>query len=276
MLASAAKAAYWDSLAESYRSLGSPFRPISEDVRIYEKAVADWAAERPRGAVQGLVLGSTPALAGLGWPTGTQLISVDNSFSMVRSVWPAADRRPGICGSWTDLPLRDHSIDVAVGDGSLNCVRHPEPVETVCRSLSRALSPDGLFLLRTYVRPEEPESVEQVFEDMFRGAIPSLTHFKLRLFLAMPQDRRSGAALEDFYELWLEHVIDPACIAQATGWPLEDIQTLSAYRQSSTVHTFPTLAEFRGLLHRHFDECAIVTPNYLLGEHCPIFVLRPR
>jgi len=210
------------------------------------------------------------------WPAGTQVTGVDNSFAMVRTVWPAIESRPGICASWAELPFGDHGTDVVIGDGSLNCVRHPEPVARVCRSLRRVLTPDGLFVLRAYTRREEPESVDEVFEDMFRGAIPSLTHFKLRLFLAMPQDLRSGAALDDFYALWLEHVIDPACVAQATGWPIEEIKTLSAYGASSTVHTFPTLAELRRLLSEYFEECDVVTPNYLLGDRCPIFILRPR
>src|ERR1019366_6048130 len=123
-----------------------------------------------------------------------------------------------------------------------------------------------------YVRPERPESLEQVFDDMFRGAIPTFTQFKFRFYLAMPQDLRSGVALDDCYRLWASHSIEPARLAAITHWPLPEIQTVESFRGSSTVHTFPTLAEFRCLLHEHFDEAGMILPSYPLGEHCPILI----
>ena len=92
----------------------------------------------------------------------------------------------------------------------------------------------------------------------------------------MPQDLRSGLAVHDLYRLWASYSIDPVRLAALTHWPLPEIETLENFRDCSTVHTFPTLAEFRYLLHEHFDEAGMITPSYPLGEHCPILVLRPR
>ena len=40
------------------------------------------------------------------------------------------------------------------------------------------------------------------------------------------------------------------------------------------VHVFPTLAEFRSVLHEFFDEVSASTPSYSLGDRCLRFVLR--
>jgi hypothetical protein len=167
-------------------------------------------------------------------------------------------------------------VHIAIGDGSLNCVGHPEAANDVCRSLRSALTEDGLLVLRCFVRPEEPEAPEQIFDEMFHGAIPTFSQFKFRLLLAMPQDLRSGLAVDDLYRLWASYSIDPVRLAAVTGWPLQEIETLEFFRDSSTVHSFPTLAEFRCLLHEYFDEAGMITPSYPLGEHCPTLILHPR
>jgi SAM-dependent methyltransferase len=272
------KNSYWQHLAAAYELLGSPLRPLPEDIGIFEGAVDTWAAAHPGDQPRTLVLGATPAIALMRWPAATTLIAADESYAMMRTAWPG-DRAPtrfGVCANWFRLPLLFLSVHLAIGDGSLNCVRHPEAANAVCQSLRGLLTGDGLLLLRCYVRPEEPERPEQIFDDMFGGAILTFSQFKFRLYLAMPQDLRSGVALDDVYRLWASYSIEPARVAALTHWPLPEIQTIEALRDSSTVHTFPTLAEFRCLLHEHFDEAGMVTPSYPLGGHCPIFILRPR
>jgi SAM-dependent methyltransferase len=278
MLPSVQKNSYWQHLAAAYKLLGSPLRPVPEDIGIFESAIGDWAVAHPVDHPRTLLLGATPAIALMRWPAGTTLIGADGSLPMMRSAWPGdcAATRFGICANWFRLPLPFSSVHIAIGDGSLNCVRHPEAANAVCLSLREVLTGNGLLLLRCYVRPERPERPEQIFDDMFRGAILTFSQFRFRLYLAMPQDLRSGVALDELYRLWASYSIEPARLAALTHWPLPEIQTIEGLRNSSTVHTFPTLAEFRSLLHEHFDEAGMITPCYPLGGHCPIFILRPR
>jgi SAM-dependent methyltransferase len=223
------------------------------------------------------LLGATPGIALMRWPAGTTLIGADESCHMLRSAWPpnGTGTRFGVRANWLRLPLPLSSVHMAIGDGSLNCVRHPEAANVVCQSLRGVLTLDGLLVLRCFVRPEQPETPEQIFDDMFRGAIPTFSQFKFRLFLAMRQDLRSGLAVDDLYRLWASYSIDPVRLAAQTRWPLAEIETVENFRDSSTVHTFPTLAEFRCLLHEHFDEAGMIAPSYPLGRHCPILILRP-
>lgn len=282
MLASLQKHSHWQRLAGAYELLGSPLRPLAEDIAIFEGAVDEWADAHPIGHpiehLRALLLGATPGIALMRWPANTILVGADESGYMIRSAWPGdrAGVRLGVRASWGRLPLACSSVHIAIGDGSLNCVRHPEAANDVCRSLRCALTEDGLLVLRCFVRPEEPEAPEQIFDDMFRGVIPTFSQFKFRLFMAMPQDLRSGLAVDDVYRLWASYSIDPVRLAAVTRWPLPEIETLEFFRDSSTVHTFPTLAEFRCLLHEYFDEAGMITPSYPLGEHCPTLILRSR
>lgn len=278
MLTSLKKSSHWQRLAGAYELVGSPLRPLPEDIGIFERAADDWAAAHQVDYPRALLLGATPAIALMGWPAGTTLIGADESCHMIRSVWPG-DRvgtRFGIRANWLHLPLPLSSVHIAVGDGSLSCVRHPEAARAACLSLRGVLAGDGLLLLRCFVRPEKPERPEQIFDEMFCGAIPTFSQFKFRLFLAMRQDLRSGLALDELYRLWASYSIDPVRLAALTRWPLPEIETMEFFRDSSTVHTFPTLAEYRCLLHEHFDEAGMITPSYPLGGHCPILILRPR
>ncbi len=277
MLASVQKNSHWQRLAATYELLGPPLRPAPEDISIFEGAVDDWFASHSVNHIRALSLGATPAIALMRWPAGSILLGADESFHMMRSAWPGdrAATRFGVRANWLHLPLPSSSVHIAIGDGSLNCVRHPEVANAVCLSLRSVLTDDGLLILRCYVRPEEPEKPEYIFDEMFRGAIPTFTQFKFRLFLAMPQDLRSGLAVDDLYRLWASYAVDPGRLADLTHWPRPEIETIEAFRGSSTVHTFPTLAEFRCLLHEHFDEVGVITPPYPLGGHCPILILRP-
>ena len=267
---------HWEYLASAYPLLGSPLRPSPEDIAIAEAAVEAYVATRSAYSSLAVLMGATPDLARMRWPASTKLIGSDASHAMMRFVWPGdeATMRFGICANWLAFPLPPSSVQIVVGDGSLNCVRHPEEADALCASVRDVLVEDGLMVLRCFVRPHQPESVDGVFSEMYRGAIPTYSQFKFRLFVAMEQDLRRGLAVAELYRLWASYSIDPVCLAKATGWPLSEIQTMDGFRDSSTVHTFPTMTEFRGLLERHFDLVDIRTPSYPLGEQCPTFVVR--
>jgi len=269
---------YWEYLAATYELLGHPLRPSEEDVRIFDLALLRWLEAHPVTGLRAILLGATPALTTMRWPAHTTLIGCDASVPMMLSVWPCDRGRTvfGICGNWMDLPLAPSSLQIAVGDGALNCLPNRGAAIDVCRSVRGALADDGLFLARCYIRPEQPETPGQVFEEMFRGAIPSFGEFKFRLLLAMPQDTRSSLAVEAVYRLWASHSINLVGLAAVTGWPLSQIETIEGYRNSSTVYYLPQLDEMRSVLDEQFDEISMATPSYPLGRCCPVFAFRAR
>src|ERR1700732_1268534 len=155
---------FWYDLAKSYSALGPPLKPCPEDIAAMEIPTFELAARNETERVRALLLGVTPAIAEMRLPEGSSLLAVDTSAAMVQGVWPGdiPDRRWAVCGNWIDLPLRHDSCHLVFGDGSLNCVRYPEPFRSVAQTVSRVLNEQGFFVLRCYVQPDKRESPEDV------------------------------------------------------------------------------------------------------------------
>jgi SAM-dependent methyltransferase len=279
MASPAAVASYWHRLASCYPALGWPLRPSSEDIRFMEEAVASWAARQSAVTLNALLLGVTPEITTMRWPRASSLTAVDGSAAMVGAVWPGDIplQRRAVCGDWLALPLPDASCGVVIGDGSMNCLPYPDGYRKLAAEVRRVLTPAGIFILRCYIQPAVQERREQVFADLFQPeALPSFHHFKFRLLMAMQQSTQTGIAVHDVYRYWTDRKIDTALLPARAGWEKSAIGTIELYRHSLTVHTFPSLAEYRSALAEFFDEISFSSPPCILGERCPVVLLRPR
>ncbi len=268
---------YWTGLARAYAEARPPLRPSGEDIRYLEETVAAYAGRHPH-ATQALLLGVTPDIATMRWPAWFSLLAIDSSSAMAKAVWPGdvPGMRWAVCGSWLALPRRESSCDIAIGDGSINCLRYPDGCRAFAQSIRAALKPEGIFILRCYAQPEVRERPEQVFEDALRGEIPTFTQFKFRLLMALQRSTGEGIGVNVVYRFWAgRKTAEPLLIAR-TGWLKNEIDTMELYRNADTVHTFPTLAESRAILSECFDEISISFPSYYDGERCPRLVLSPR
>jgi SAM-dependent methyltransferase len=266
---------YWKSLATAYMDVGPPLRPSSEDISFLKQVLTSL----PRGsAFHALLLGVTPEIARLPLPEGSFLTAVDTSEPMAQAVWPGdvPGRRQVVCSDWLALPLHDRCCDVVIADGSLNCVPFPNGLRALAASVRRAMRDDGILAVRCFVRPASPERPEDIFADMLRGTIPSFHHCKFRLLMAMQKSTEQGVQVGETHRLWTNQNFDRTLLAFGPGWDARDIDTIELYRNKSTVHSFPTLAELRSVLADFFDEVSLLIPSYNLGERCPTLVLRPR
>ncbi len=267
---------YWDRFAKHYRALASPLIPAREDLAFMEGVVQTWAANRPRQGVRAVLLGVTPGIVRMRLPQGSTLTAVDRSLEMVRAIWPGdiPGKRRAVCGNWLSLPQRESSCDIAIGDGSINCLRYPEAIRGMIANVHRVIVEDGIFMLRAFVQPDRPEDPEKVFQELFHS--PSFHHFKLRLMMAMQKGAERGTPVNEVYEFWAKHNVDRGSLIARTGWARGDVDSIELHRGPNTVHTFPTLAELRCLLSEYFQEISISIPSYPLGERCPTLVLQPR
>jgi SAM-dependent methyltransferase len=222
-----------------------------------------------------LLLGVTPPLASISWPDASFLAAVDRSRSMVRSVWPGdiASRRAAVQADWQALPVRDGSLDLVAGDGSLSSVRYPDGYRAICRAIRRGLKPDGLVTLRVYVPPTAKEEPGDVVAELSRHA--TFHQFKLRLLMALQASPEEGSHLDRAHRYWTECTIDRAALAAATGWRREEIDTIDRYRGLDESYTFPALEELLPLLEESFSVQSISVPTYPFGVCCPTLVLRP-
>ena len=268
---------YWHGMASSYAALGSPLRPVREEIQFMEEAVAGWAAWHSR-TPRAVLIGVTPDIAQMAWPAETTLTAVDSSLTMASALWPpnGPARRRLICGDWRSLPLRRGSADIVIGDGSINCLRYPDGFRLLAAEVSGVLGDDGLLVLRCYIQPEQQEQSDQVMAELFTERMPSFHHFKLRLLMALQPSADKGIAVSDACEFWAGRAIDEARLARRTGWEKAAIEMIRLYRGTDTVHTFPTRTELGMAFDEFFDEVSVFVPSYYLGERCPTILFRPR
>lgn len=267
----------WDNYARDWHLVAAPLRPSAEDLAIYERAIGGWQAGHARPA-RALLLGVTPEIATMRWPSGTQLLAVDRSGGMIEHVWPAGTAPHGaaVRGDWLKLPLRDASRDVAVGDNPFTRHRYPQGHREMLASLRRVVSPDGLLVLRYFCAPDEPERASQVFADLHAGRIGNFHIFKWRLAMALQPSLDEGVPWGAVWDAWHAEVRDPEGLMRTRGWPIELLRTIEVNRGSADRVTFPTYAEVQAVLGEAFEPVQRIVPRYELGERCPIVIARPR
>jgi SAM-dependent methyltransferase len=268
---------HWTLHAQRWQHVGTPLRPPACVVRALRERVLRRLPEETR-PLRALLLGVTPELAGIVWDRPYELLSVDQSEAMIASVWPGdTPERRAVRGDWFELPVTPGSIDLALGDGCLSMVDHPEGQARVGRSLERALRSGGLFAVRLFCRPERAESLERVFAALRAGEMGNFHVFKWRLAMAIQGDNaRRGVRLADIWNAFRERVSEPAQLAETRGWPLAEVLTIDNYRDVDTRYSFPTLSEVRAALGQELELLETRRCEYELAERCPELLFRRR
>ena len=216
-----------------------------------------------------LLLGVTPELAVL----GRELVAVDNSPAMLEHVWPGdTDSRRAVLADWADLPFNDSEFDAVIGDGSLNSA--PEQVEQVLGEAKRVLSTTGRAVFRLFCSPEEPEPLQSIQEDVLGGWTGNVHALKWRIAMSLASQRpRSTVPVEAILQAFDEMFPDRTKLAACTGWSLDEIATLDAYRGADHSLGFPTLSELLDRAAPYFSSAVVKHGSgYPLAHRCPTIV----
>ena len=268
----------WITNARRWALVGPPMKPSAPDIGVVEGAIEQYVKPDPAG-LRAVVLGVTPELATLRWPAGSSIVGVDQSAPMIQSIWPRSGlptRASVVRGDWRAMPLGTGTCNIAVGDGSFNCLAFPADYWRVSAELRRVLGGGGVLILRTFVRPETREPLDAIVSDLWSGATRSIHAFKLRLHMHVQPSTERGIRFGETWQLWRSLGIDARTLADRTGHAIEEIDTIETYRDSATSFSFPSLAEVRETWATDFEELACSTPAYELGDRCPTIVLRAR
>ncbi len=275
-LADGAWAAYWEALAPRWNDLRPPRRPAPEDTALLETAVAGVTAAAGRSGPRALLLGVTPEIATMRWPSRTRLLALDASAPMIRHVWPApkVPTAAVVRANWAAMPVRDGACDVVVGDASVAAQPYPDGFSMVAGEIRRVLRPGGVLATRAFTRPERRESIETIFADLRAGRVATLDAVRWRLCAALHGDRASGIAMGTIWDAWAANVPDPRGLMRDLGWPEDAARVMENLRGGKAVLVFPTLSELRASLAGMFDEIACEVPAYEDGERYPTLVVR--
>lgn len=270
-----AKADHWNQHAQQWSLIGTPLRPAPEDIHLLETELERWHARTAVATPQALLCGVTVEVACMRWPRGTWLTAVDHSRPMIAGVWPA-QHAPGaaVCGSWFALPLADASQHLVIGDGCYSLLTGRDRYAAFSAELRRVASPGALLAMRYFLRPDRPETVAQVIDDLWQKRIGNFHVFKWRLAMALHGTLEEGVRLADIWNAWHEAVPDPHALARQLDWRTEVVNTIHNYRNVDTRYSFPTLEEARALV-GGFEIIAMHTPAYELGERCPTLIMQP-
>ena len=265
---------HWRHIARAWRHSGPPLRVSPQDAAAYADAVATLRTSSAPPRV--LILGVTPEIYALPWPRGTDIAAVDRSDAMIAAVWPgpqgSAQR-----GEWSALPLPGASRDLVLCDGGVHLLSHPDEQVRLVRSVARVLAPGGLCLLRLFVPPSVAESPDRVVADLRAGCAGDVNVLKLRLGMAMQEDPRRGVRLADVWRAFSAAAPDPARLAERNGWTPGQFETFEAYRDSTSAYHFVSVDD---VARQFCDEPGgfvmerVAVPTYVLGERCPLVVLR--
>jgi SAM-dependent methyltransferase len=274
-----ASGSHWTRHAAQWGRVGSPLRPIDEDADLYWRAITSSVPESELAMARVLLLGVTPELTSLRWPAGSSLLACDSSLDMLKSIWPLGQFPGAYAGAlnanWLALPLAPAACNLVVGDGSLSVFDRADDCRRCAQELCRVLLPGGCVVLRLFCQPKVPESPEQVFADLRRGHVGNFHAFKWRLVMAIHASNES-ACLADIWARWESEFPEPEMAAALSGWPLDAIRTLEAYRNASARYGFYSMAEVRSMLAPGFEFLNAAWPSYELGERCPIATFRRR
>jgi hypothetical protein len=267
---------HWVEHAVQWQHVGPPLRPCPQDIKIFEEVVACWAdsvcSPLP---LRALLLGVTPELALMHWPSNTRLLAIDRCPAMISMVWPAKEARQAqaVCGDWRELSLPSGSIDIVLGDGCFTTLSYPQEYHQVAGNLYETLSSRGWVVLRFFIRPLKKESVSEIWTDLQAGRIVSFHACKWRLAMALHGPTAGhGVCLDDIWRAWHHAEVDKTQLKIAQNWTPDVMATINNYRGVMTRYHFPTLTEVRQIFTRYFQEKDCHVGDYELADRCPIFV----
>lgn len=266
----------WTRQADQWSRIGSPLRPGPEDTALMIELAAPALAHAERPSVA--ILGVTPELVKLPWPTATRITAVDSSANMIANVWaPHPERASAVVRArWQDMPLQGRCLNVAVGDGCLNVLPSTKDYEQVLGEIARALKPSGRLILRCFVRTDPNETVEQVHAATMAGEISTFHAMKWRLAMAIPVDHDFQLQLRRVYAAFSELFPDRTRLADATNWSQGAIGTIDVYKTNDISFNFPDLATMVRHASQWFELVDVRYGTYEMADRCPTlcFALR--
>ncbi len=265
---------HWQAMATVWHQLASPLRPSAKDQASYWSCIDGWIQNYACPRI--LILGVTPELYELPWPTKHDLIAMDRARGMIDLVWPGP-KQCVVEADWCNMPLPAGSRDLALCDGGLILLSSAGERELVAK-LHEVLSPGGRCVLRLFVLPARAESSAHVMDDLLAGRIASLNILKLRLGMALQESPDDGVAVYDLWKTLREADSGWELLAARVGWPVEQLRAIDAYRESPARYRFTTQAATEALFcaEGKFTFLGRRIENYPLAERCPVVAFARR
>ncbi len=268
---------HWNKHAANWNSVGAPLKPCSADIKNFEKVVSRYSLENPdTHNLSVLLLGVTPEITNMVWPSNTHLLAVDHMMDMVKHVWTGNSKikANAICSDWVKLPLQQKWADIIIGDGCFTLLDYPNQYLQALHSLKMVMADGAYLALRLFVQARKPETSNVVFNDLYKGKIANFHVFKWRLAMSMQRAISQGVCVGDIWERWNQEGKSNKNLAQQLNWPIDEINTINTYKNSDAIYYYPDVDVIRELFSRDFYEVDNIVENYELADRCPLLILK--
>lgn len=267
-----AKDSLWVQNAQRWSFVKPPLRPGPEDVKHVEETFRDRLGTNPAA---GVLLGVTPELAQANLPL--TLLAIESEPAMIANVWPGdTPTRKALVGNWFDLaPHVGFANHWVMGDGSFNAIRFAD-YPKLANSVANVLLPRGLFSIRCFTRPHQPERISDIFKDPVNA--PTFHILKWRVVMAVQgDDVNKGVVLDDVWQVFHNRFPDLDELVQMSGWSADEVDTINSYKGAKGTYTFPTLWEVMSVMETAgFALSEAFKGTYQFAERCPYMLFRRR
>jgi hypothetical protein len=253
----------WQNFHARWSRLQPPLRANGE-------VVAAIAAAIDHHRANALLLGVTPELSGIAERT----TAVDWDKGMIAHIWPGdTPARRAVLADWREMSFASHRFTAVIGDGSLNSVPYAEWQRVFAR-LAELLLPGARLAIRVYETPDNCETVAQIRRDAIEGFGGGFHAFKWRLAMALAAERGDAEMpVARIHRAFEREFPDREALSRATGWSLDTIAEIDAYRGLATSYCFPTRSQTLRLMPSAFRNVRFESSGtYELSTACPILV----
>lgn len=259
----------WGGDKDLWPVMPEPLVPSRTDLELYRRACpAELLREDATPRI--LVLGVTPPLVDLGWPSGAELHAVDYDEVMISALWMPRDGAQVHLGRWQEMPLPDDYFDLVVGDCSFNALPAIADYDDVLREVARVAKPSAPLVSRFFMQSVPPPTLSWIAAEV-PNELLHLRAASKRVLVALACAEADGG---------LHMPTVPDCIRRewgdyeefllALGGPREDYELSKSVFSFDHRLNYPTERDIRQRFQPYFNDISFAYPDYDVGQNCPI------
>jgi hypothetical protein len=264
------KLGHWQDVAQKWELFGPPLRPGLADTAIYQQFVDACHVVRP--VQEALILGVTPELCLLDWPTHTRVRGIDRNQAMIDHVWPG-DMALAQLGTWTETGLASASIDLVLTDGGTLFFAPGGSMRDLVAELARIVVPGGRVAVRIFAPSENGETPDAVIDALLCGTIANMNELKIRLACALTDSVDAGIAPDTVLAFLDSRVPDRDAVFGPLGWNPDEVAMIDHFRGLPGPYHYAGVDRVRGAFcdgqAAPFRWLGAVSADQPIGDQCP-------
>ncbi len=261
-------------IAEQYSKYEYPLIPSEADLGAYQYFIDEYVDRAGDSTFNVLICGVTPHLVSLKYPESTFILGVDFTEEMIQYVWPGdiPNKRQALKANWLDMEVEPSSIDIMLGDGSLNFL-DDVAYDTFLRKTTGFLKPQGIMINRIYLSNNH-DSPEECYQGIFEKRYAHLTEFRLKFMQSLQRDESDGVLMAEVYDQWMNMKPDVEAIAKQTGYDVSIIEGMNLYKNKQAKLYFHPVHFHETLMRKYFQDVEAIRPESNMGDVVPVIAAK--